>query len=135
MAITTEACPECRKLFLYPGVGPKICQACQSKDESQFSIIRNYLRENGSANAQELELATGIPAKVITGYLRAGRLEIPENSNAFIKCECCGTDIKSGKYCTECATRMHIELTSACVGLIGEKPKSSERMRFLGRKG
>lgn len=135
MAATTEACPECRKLFLYPGVGLKICQECQKKDEAQFSIIRDYLREHGNANAQELELATGIPAKTITGYLRAGRLEIPESSDIFIKCEICGTDIKSGKYCSECASRMHLELTSACIGLVGEKPKSLGRMRFLNRKG
>ena len=37
-------------------------------------------------------------------YLKEGRLEIPEGSSYYLKCERCGISINSGRFCQPCAS-------------------------------
>ena len=83
----------------------------------------------------EIAEATGVPEKTIRQYLRDSMLEIPEGSPIYIKCESCGRDIRSGRWCPSCAAKLSNGLKGTFVG-VGEVPKdtSSGKMRFLGRR-
>jgi len=134
MAISTEVCIKCRRLFNYPGFGTKYCPDCMKEDEKLRQKVKDFLYENGAANMYEISQATGVSEHMIRQYLRDGMLEIPENSPIFIKCEKCGCDIRYGRWCPECAAQMSAELKGCYIG-VGEKPKSTGgKMRFLNKE-
>jgi len=135
MGISVEACENCGNLFHYPGFGTKYCPACRKIDEENREKVKAYIKENGSANMYQISLATGIPQKLIKQYLRDGMLEIPEGSPIYIKCEGCGCDIRSGRWCPECAVRLNNDLKAVYFGT-GEVPKERVRgkMYFLGKR-
>ncbi|MDY4742712.1 MAG: hypothetical protein SO361_06380, partial [Lachnospira sp.] len=89
-----------------------------------FGKVRNYIEENGPSMAVEISRDTGVQVSVINKFLREGRIEIPDGSDIYIKCEDCGADIRYGRYCPACAAK-HNRGNSA--GFYnenaGEKPK------------
>lgn len=132
----TATCMRCKRVFTYFGFGHKFCPACKRIDDEQFDKIRDYIYQHGTATMVELEANTGVPIRRIEQYLREGRLEIPENSPIYIKCESCHCDIRSGRYCRECAGRLSKDLKGALAideFEIGEAPKKKVgKMRYLG---
>ena len=135
MAFSTEVCRKCKRLFTYPGFGSKYCPDCRKIDEENRDKVKEYLREHGTANMVEISENTGVSTHDINQYLRDGMLEIPEGSPIYIKCEKCGCDIRSGRWCPECAATLSKELKGMFVG-IGEKPrvKLEGKMRFLRKR-
>jgi len=129
-------CKRCRKWFKNYGYNPILCPSCMSLDSSDFDKVRLYLYENATATATELSENTGVSVAQIEGYLKNGRLEIPKNSPIFIKCERCRTDIRSGRFCSDCsvslsnAMRMELNFDES---QIGEKPKKKvkDKMHYL----
>lgn len=127
----TEVCKKCGRIFTYSGYGGMYCSDCRQADFETFDLIRNYIREHGEANMYELSLHTGVSEKEIRRYLRESRLEIPDDSNVFIKCERCHCDIRSGRYCPTCASELSKNL-KGIMNEVGEKPKKeSGKMRFI----
>lgn len=101
-----KVCVRCGRMFSYLGFGHFYCPACKKLDEEDFRKVKNYIYENGVAPAIEVSEVTGISLDRINQYLKEGRLEIPENSPIFIKCEMCSIDIRSGRVCQECASKL-----------------------------
>lgn len=136
MKTKTEACGRCKRLFEYPGFGYKYCPLCKEIDNKQFDLVREYIYENGTATMVEIVEETGVQQKYIMQYLRESRLEIPENSPVFIRCDKCGCNIRSGKYCMDCVAKMAKDLNSMSVYYdAGEKPKEKQgAMHFLGKE-
>lgn len=135
LSSNVQPCTGCKKLFQYPGFGPKLCPDCRKEEEEMFKKVRDYLNENGPANYYTIAEATGIKEEIIKQWLKDGRLEVPEDSEIFIKCERCGCDIRSGRYCPACAAEMTKELKGLYSGAIGELPKNqSGKMRFLDKR-
>lgn len=134
MEYTVEVCKNCRRLFKYYGFGSRYCPECAKIDEEQRDKVRAFIREHGPENKYEISLATGVPESEIAQYLRDGMLEIPEGSAAYIKCESCGRDIRSGRWCPECAARM--SKGQAVLVATGETPKTAGqgKMRFFGKE-
>lgn len=134
-----KSCQRCGRIFNYSGFGHLYCPACKKIDDDAFQKVKDYIFENGVATALEVSEATDISMRHIERYLREGRLEIPEGSPIYIKCEKCGADIRSGRFCQECATRMSAELRMALDFddyQVGDKPKAKKqdgKMRFLSR--
>lgn len=134
----TQVCARCRRMFTYSGFGHRYCEICKEYDVADFEKVRSYIYEHGTVTMIELSEATKVEIKYIEQYLREGRLEIPENSNIFIHCEMCNTEIRSGRYCKDCA----IHLSKNFVGIfdeyeIGEKANRKDnkgKMYFLGKK-
>ena len=125
---------DCKRLFIYPGFGPRLCQDCRKNEEELFKKVKDFLNEHGAANYYEISVATGIPEETVKQWLKDGRLEVPENSAVYIKCERCGCDIRSGRYCPACAAELTKEFKGVYTGAIGEVPKNRQgKMRFLGR--
>lgn len=120
-------CPKCKKIFS-PINGKTICDECHKKEEEQFAIVRDYLRENRGADINVVSEETGVSTKKILKYLREGRLEVSEGMSDFLKCEKCGVSIKSGTYCKNCSEKMANKLQSAIMSFNSENKDSNLRM-------
>lgn len=133
----TKTCVRCKRMFTYLGYGHFYCPACKKLDEEEFKKIKEYIYENGTASASEISEHTGVSLERINQYLKEGRLEIPNGSPIFIKCEMCKTDIRSGRLCPTCAgslTKAMREKLDFDDEQIGELPnKMVGKMRFLNR--
>ena len=134
----TKICDRCGRIFLYYGFGHYYCPACKILDEEDFTKVKDYIYDHGVASALEVSENTGISLDRINQYLREGRLEIPEESPIFIKCEMCSTDIRSGRLCQECASKlshaMRIEMNFDDTQ-IGRVPKKlTGKRRFIRDK-
>jgi RNA polymerase subunit RPABC4/transcription elongation factor Spt4 len=132
----TKVCVRCGRIFNYLGFGHYYCPPCRKKDIEDFTKVKEYIYEHGVATALEVSDNTGVSLKTIEQYLREGRLEIPENSPIFIKCEKCSINIRSGRLCPQCATSlsnaMRVEMNFDDEQ-IGEVPKMVGKMRFFGK--
>jgi len=134
----TKVCVKCKRIFNYSGYGHFYCPLCKKRDEEDFTKVKDYIYGNGVASSLEVSEMTGVNYNTIQQYLREGRLEIPEGSPIFIKCEKCAIDIRSGRLCPECATKlsnaMRIEMNFDDEE-IGPVPKVIiGKMRFLGKE-
>jgi uncharacterized Zn ribbon protein len=132
----TKVCVRCKRMFTYSGFGHFYCPTCRKLDEEDFARVKNYIYDHGVASAIEVSEMTGVSLKTIEQYLREGRLEIPEESPIFIKCEKCKIDIRSGRLCTECARKLSAAMRKEMDfddEQIGDVPKKMiGKMRFLG---
>ena len=134
MPISVEVCERCKRMFKYPGFGPVYCSDCLGLDVKKRERVKEYLRENGQANIYQISLATSVPERDIMYYLKEGMLEIPEGSPIYIKCERCGCDLRSGRWCLSCARKLVNGLKINYVW-VGDEPKHKTvgKMRFLGQ--
>lgn len=125
-------CENCGGLLKDAGLGIYICSQCGCESLSEFGKVKKYIEENGPSNAYNISIGTGVSANKIEKFLRQGRIEIPEGSDSFISCEKCGTDIRYGRYCPACATKLKKELTSVLLPTeVGEVPKKKGKMRYM----
>ena len=131
-----RTCKFCGTMFYYYGFGYGYCARCTPIDDEMFHRVKNYIWEHGTATMAMVSAATGVSMKQITQYLKDGRLEIPEESNIFIRCELCNAEIRFGRYCPECASRTSKKFESAVkmdIFEVGEKPKDLKgKMHYLG---
>ena len=133
-----KICVKCGRMFTYLGFGHYYCSVCKIRDEEEFTKVKDYIYEHGVAPALEVSEMTGVSMKIIQQYLREGRLEIPEGSPIFIKCEKCSIDIRSGRLCSNCATslskamRTDMDFDDEQIGQIPKK--LTGKMRFLGKE-
>lgn len=134
-----RACRRCRRFFEYMNIGYGLCPSCAKLDNEVFQRVKDYLLEHQTATAQEISDAVGVSKSAIYQYLRDGRIEIPENSPIFIKCEMCREDIRYGRFCPECAVKAQKELNkgTAIIDIyeIGERPKHKETAKMHTYKG
>lgn len=96
-------CEECGGNHIkYQGVGTYICEDCRHEMFDDYGKVRNYLDEQRGATMHDVAMATGVPQNKIRQLIREERFEIAANSAIFMKCEMCGVDIRSGRYCEKC---------------------------------
>jgi hypothetical protein len=91
-------------MYLY---GEKFeCPVCGRKELSDFGKVREFVEEYGPQPAMVISQATNVNIEVIESLLSSGRVEIPDGSGSYIRCQSCGTAIRYGRYCPECAANM-----------------------------
>ena len=100
-------CKECGGIMVFKGCGEYAFENCRAKDYDDYGKVRNYIEHNQGANAAEIELKTGVSQKAIRQMLKESRLEITADSVAFMRCEFCGTEIRSGRFCPACEVAYH----------------------------
>lgn len=127
-------CSQCGGRLVFEGSGAYRCVSCKNIELDNFGKVKKFLDENGAASAIVIEQATGVNRKVIEQMLREGRLEIPEPSAYYIKCERCGCDIRYGRFCPECIKELAGGIKAIFNSEIGEKPKLQGKMRFFTDK-
>lgn len=117
-------CEGCGGIMVFKGVGEYKCEDCGSVEYDDYGKVRNYLEKHAGATTADVSDATGVSQKSIREMLKEARLEIAPNSNTFMKCEICGTVIRSGRYCSRCESAYHKE--------IEEKARSSRNLNMTG---
>lgn len=95
-------CPECGGVMVFRGCGEYRCEDCRYVAYDDYGKVRNYVEKHGGATAAQVSEATGVKQKTIRTMLKESRLEIADGSNSFMKCEMCGTSIRSGRVCHNC---------------------------------
>ena len=128
-------CTRCGKIYNYDGF--KVCPTCRKDDEKDFQKVKEYLYENPGANIPEVSEATEVDAKKIIDFLRAGRLEIADDSNLILECENCGTSIRTGRFCDKCASGLQRDLGQVLNTAKPQNPyeKREEKFRVIDRYG
>lgn len=97
-------CRRCGKLFNY--VGKPICNECVQQDEKDFELVKAYIYDHPKATITEVSKETGVSVKKITKFLKEERLELAEDSPAWLTCESCGVEIRTGRFCKECSMKL-----------------------------
>ena len=129
-------CKACGNLFNYLS-GLRLCPNCMKKLENKFIITKNYIRENPNSKINDVAKNCKVSIPQIKRWIREERLAFSQESGIGIKCDNCGKMIRTGRFCTECKTKMINKLYNAY-----EKPKPTtphkkekekEKMRFLDK--
>lgn len=135
------ACESCGGKMAYKGGGTYKCESCDAIAYDDYGKVKKYLDEHGPTPAIYIARATGVNKDLIEMFLKQGKLEIPEGSKFYIRCEKCGCSLKSGRYCEECAKALKSGNKRVTAHDIGERPKyhaapsnSTGKMRFSDKK-
>ncbi|HBE79157.1 MAG TPA: MerR family transcriptional regulator [Firmicutes bacterium] len=99
-------CKRCGNIYHYNGTG--VCNNCTEQEQKDFSVVRDYLFEHPNSPAAEINMATGIELKVISRFLKEGRLKM--EGEGLLSCEKCGETIKAGRFCEKCLQEIQSEL-------------------------
>lgn len=125
----TAKCPKCGTTMQYAYGETFVCPYCGNKELTDFGKIREFLEDNGPQPAAIISENTGVSLAIIHKYLREGRIEIPDGSDSYIKCQRCGTDIRYGRYCPECLALLSKDISGAMNAVAGEKPTKRPGMQ------
>lgn len=116
-------CPRCNKLFTK--IRSPVCPACEKVEEETFDKLKNYISDNQGCTMAELSTETGVPVKLITQFIRDGRLEISKGMTGEITCDRCHTPILRGRYCEPCAIATQRDVADL---FKKDKVKTADRM-------
>ena len=132
--MNVATCKGCGRLFNVIS-NRKICPNCVAALEDKFQLVKKYLEENPSATMEILSNECDVSVKQIKEWIRDERLAFREGSGCGITCEQCGTMILTGRYCEQCRTKIHNNLSSAIdrkpLDAPKKKDRDRDRMRFL----
>lgn len=95
-------CPKCGGVMVFKGCGEYKCEKCKYVDYDDYGKVRNYVEEHAGVTMAQASDATGVKQKTIRTMLKESRLEVADGSSVFLKCEMCGTSIRSGRVCSKC---------------------------------
>jgi len=98
-----KGCRKCRKLFQF--VGKYVCPACELEHEQLFAAVRDYIYLRPTATMDNIVENTGATELDVLGWLREGRLILDSMAGYALKCETCGTRIRTGRLCEDCNER------------------------------
>lgn len=96
------ACSNCGNKIYYLDGGQYQCRTCGNIMLDDFGKIKKFIEENGPSPSPVITANTGVHPDIIDRFLRKGRVEIPEGSKYYIKCERCGCSLRFGRYCEQC---------------------------------
>ena len=95
-------CPKCGGIMIFKGCGEYKCEDCRYVDYDDYGKVRNYVEQHKGVTISQVADITGVKQKTVRTMLKESRLEIADGSNAYLKCEMCGADIRSGRVCPKC---------------------------------
>ena len=128
-------CRKCGKLFNYIG-GLPICPQCKEQAETKFQEVKEFIRENRTANMNEICEACDVDKNQINQWIREERLVFSDESPITFSCENCGATIRTGRFCDKCKASMAGGFRNSIRSQVQtETPKkvgpSGPKMRFL----
>jgi uncharacterized protein len=119
MALTK--CPKCGEVFARDKFN--ICNDCRQKENEKIDLIRRYINHNPDATVDELERISGIPHESMLALVREGKLTGIDQLQIVLRCEECGVEINSGRFCKRCSEKLSSKL-SASLGDLKARKKS-----------
>lgn len=126
-------CECCNGKMFYQSGGVYKCQDCGNEQMDDFGKVKWFLDENGPCTSMMISKATGVQKDIIDFFLKRGRVEMPEGSKYYIKCERCGCALRYGRMCMSCAKELTNGLALAFNEDIGERPKFERNSDMVGR--
>ncbi len=126
-------CNVCNGKMSYISNGKYKCSVCGYEILDDFGKVKEFLEEYGPTSAAIISRATGVHSDVIELLLKNGKVEIPEGSDYYIKCEKCGCNIRYGRYCPSCVRGITGKMKSVFNEEIGEKPKNEIKSNMIGK--
>lgn len=135
ISMDVRNCKDCGKLFNYIGGAP-LCQTCLRKLDDKFDQVKEYIYDHPRAGVQEVAEEMDVTPGQIRKWIREERLAFADDSPIGIACECCGTIIKTGRFCKKCKDKMANNLGNLYQEKVKE-PKIKKdfhdkaKMRFL----
>ena len=128
----------CGGKYCHIGGGKYECQKCREIVLDDYGKVKQFLGENGPAQAMVISAATGVSMEIIDYLLKHGSVEIVEGSRYYLQCSKCGCSIRSGRFCVDCAKELTHGIEQVFYNEIGDKPKyevkQTGKMHFLNRK-
>ena len=103
-------CSKCGGIMIFAGVGEYHCEDCKNVEYDDYGKVRLYIEQHRGATAAQIESEIGVSQKTIRQMLRDSKIEIAAESKTFMKCEICGVDIRSGRFCKKCETNYHRQI-------------------------
>lgn len=103
-------CNICKGVLVYRGLGEYQCEDCGEFEYDDYGKVRNYLDRHRGANVAEISDATGVSHKSIRDMIKDNRFEVINNAGGYIRCEMCGVNINSGRFCSKCEMLYHRKL-------------------------
>lgn len=116
-------CELCGEKVFYLDSGKYQCRKCDHIMLDDFGKVKEFIDQHGPSHSMAISSATGVSAEVIEVFLKKGRLEIPEGSKYYIKCECCHCSIRYGRFCPDCVKDTVAGIKAVFSEDVGEKPK------------
>lgn len=129
-------CRKCGSIYRYDG--KPICPNCRKRDEEDFKKVKDYLDKEPGANISQVVENTGIDAKKIIEFLRAGRLEVEPGGTFGLQCEKCGTEISTGRFCAKCVNTITKDISEVVIDSANSTSKrearsTDERFRYVDK--
>lgn len=135
MELVNQTCQECSGRMEYKGSGVYICEECGNEYVTDFGKVKRFLQENGPSNAVVISKGTGVSRRTIGNFLKAGRIEVVENSEGFNFCLRCGVAIREGTLCVACAKKQVAEGKKGAYNVLADgKQNHRGEMRFVNNE-
>ena len=100
-------CEECGGIMIFKGVGEYQCEKCRHVAYDDYGKVRLYVEKHRGATTAQVSMETGVSQKSIRNMLKENKLEITQDSAAFLRCEVCGASIRGGRLCSKCELDYH----------------------------
>lgn len=100
-------CEECGGIMIFKGVGEYQCEKCKHVAYDDYGKVRLYVEKHRGATTAQVSMETGVSQKSIRNMLKENKLEITQDSAAFLRCEVCGASIRGGRLCSKCELDYH----------------------------
>lgn len=102
-----------------------ICQECYKKEEADFQIVYEFLKQqkNRQATITEIVEETEVAEELIIKFVKDKRLTPKDFPMLAYPCERCGKDIRRGKICSTCTDELKQDLAA----VVEEDKKREER--------
>lgn len=97
-------CPQCGKVYVLNSYS--LCPSCLREVEDQYRKCADYLRKNRECTLHELSEGTGVSVRLITRFIREGRIAAKDAPNVLTPCESCGELIREGTLCAACRSKL-----------------------------
>jgi flagellar operon protein (TIGR03826 family) len=104
-------CPECGEIYV-KNKFRNVCEKCWREEEAAYDTVSKYMRkrENRAATMLQVVEATGVPEVLILKFIKNGKLQIAQFPNFGYPCDKCGSVIRTGRICENCANEIKNDL-------------------------
>lgn len=100
------ACEKCKSKMKYIGDGKYQCSVCEWEATDDFGKLKQFFDIHGSAPMNVVQKETGLRLEMIEGFIKKGKIQIPEDAEYYLWCERCGCGIRYGRYCQDCTQKI-----------------------------
>lgn len=133
-------CKGCGRLFNYiGGFNRNLCPACIDLLEEKFMEVRDYVESNPKCTINDICENMDVSPRQVEKWIREDRLFFSDDSPIGIACEKCGTMIRSGRFCPECAKSIETQMNDLYKvvnpqnNTFDSPSSSNNKMRFLDK--